>query len=131
MTKKFTNWSEKFKNTYNKILPFFYLLLSYRTALADSGGVIPISDVDQTGDNTDFSTTLTNIIQQDILPLIEIGGAAVILFVALNGLWSGYKDYQKDKNMDHLKSSVISSVILIVVGGAVLYLLDRLRTYSF
>jgi len=131
MTKKFTNWSEKFKNTYYKILPFFYLLLSYRTALADSGGVIPISDVDQTGDNTDFSTTLTNIIQQDILPLIEIGGAAVILFVALNGLWSGYKDYQKDKNMDHLKSAVISSVILIVVGGAVLYLLDRLRTYNF
>jgi hypothetical protein len=131
MTKKFLKRLKKLQKIYSKILPFFYLLLSYRIALADSGGVIPISNVDQTADNTDFSTTLTNITQQDILPLIEIGGAAVILFVALNGLWSGYKDYQKDKNMDHLKSSVISSVILIVVGGAVLYLLDRLRTYNF
>lgn len=118
------------KRYWLKGISLVYLFFYYRAVLADSGGVIPISSTDQTKDNSDFATTLVTILQKDILPIVEIGGAAVILFIALNGLWSGYKDYQKDKNMDHLKSAVLSSVILIVVGGAVLYLLERLRNYT-
>lgn len=118
------------KRYWLKGVSLVYLFSYYRVVLAASGGVIPISSTDQTNDNSDFATTLVTILQKDILPIVEIGGAAVILFIALNGLWSGYKDYQKDKNMDHLKSAVLSSVILIVVGGAVLYLLERLRNYT-
>ena len=129
MIKKVIN---NIKILWSRTFCLFYLLLANVTlAYADSGGVIPISDIDQTGDSTSFASTIMDILQQDILPLVEVGSAAVVLFVALNGLWAGYKEYQKDKNMDHLKGAVISSCILIVVGGAVLYLLDRLRTYSF
>lgn len=117
---------KEIKKYWIRSIGFIYLTLSSCLAFAD--GVIPISNNDETQSGHDFAETLMTIIQKDIMPVVEIGGAAVLLFVALNGLWSGYKEYQKTKEMDHLKGAVISSVILIVVGGAILYILDYIRT---
>ena len=119
----------KLKLVYLKIISILSLWSISFIAFAD--GVIPISSDDQTASGTDYSHTIITIIQKDILPFIELGSGAAILFYAISGLWRGYKEYQDRKEFDHLKTAIIASVILIVVGGSILYLLDKLRSYQF
>jgi hypothetical protein len=77
------------------------------------------------------ATTFISILQKDILPLTELGGACYLLYVCLGGIWKGYQEYQREKDMAPLKHAVIASTIAIVVGGALLFLLDKLREYKF
>lgn len=119
----------KLKSIYLKITATFFLWSIALIAFAD--GVIPVSSDDQTASGSDYSHTIITIIQKDILPFVELGAGAAILFYSISGLWRGYKEYQEKKEFDHLKTAIIASVILIVVGGSILYLLDKLRSYQF
>jgi undecaprenyl pyrophosphate phosphatase UppP len=119
----------KLKSIYLKIMSS--LLLWSISLIAFADGVIPISSNDETASGHNYAETIVTIIQKDILPFVELGAGAAILFYAISGLWKGYKEYQDRKEFDHLKTAIIASVILIVVGGSILYLLDKLRNYQF
>jgi len=121
---------QKGKEIYLKVMSTLLIWTVSGLAFAD-GGIIPISTDDQTASGTDYAHTIVTIFQKDILPFIELGAGGFILFYALSGLWRGYKEYQDKKEFDHLKTAIIASVILIVVGGSILWLLDKLRTYQF
>ena len=96
-----------------------------------ANNVIPISDDDTVKSGESVITAIIRILQKEVLPLVEIGGGAVVLLVALNGLWKGYKEYQRERDMDPLKQAIVASVLLMVLGGTVLYLIDTLRSYTF
>lgn len=103
--------------------------LLHNVALANT--LIPMSSDDAPEEGTSVATTWVTIFQKEILPLIEIFVTAIMLFYALKGLWKGYAEYQREKDMGALKEAAIASVILIVFGGTVIYLLDLLRSYQF
>jgi hypothetical protein len=117
------------KKCYEKGFLFFCLLANYRWAYAES--LIPISRDDQTAEGSNIAATFIKILQKDILPLAELGGACYLLYVCLGGIWKGYQEYQREKDMAPLKHAVIASTIAIVIGGSILFLLDKLRIYEF
>ena len=93
-----------------------------------SNGIIPISNSDQTGGtNKDFAQTVMSIFTKDIIPIIEIVGTVGILWIAISALWNGLKEAQEVKKWDPLKNAIIKAVIVVVVGGALIYLLDQAR----
>ena len=126
MMKKLVGWVQKH---YDKA--FLMLCLMATCRLSYAANLIPISSEDQTADGSNVAATIVKILQKDILPLVELGGAAYLLFVAFGGIWKGYHEYQREKEMGPLKNAVIASTIAIVVGGAILFVLDKLRTYTF
>ena len=105
-------------------------LLSMKV-IAFANNVIPISDDDTVKSGESVITAIIRILQKEVLPLVEIGGGAIVLLVALNGLWKGYKEYQRERDLDPLKHAIVASVLLMVLGGTVLYLIDTLRSYTF
>lgn len=113
---------------WHKINVSIVILFVSNSCLANA--IIPVSADDQTADNSDFAQTGLSILQKDILPFIEVIGGLAILYAALAGLWKGYKAYQTEREIGPLKEAIISSVIMIVFGGAIIYLLDMLRSWT-
>jgi hypothetical protein len=117
------------KRNYQKIGFIFFLFAAHAVSYADN--LIPISSDDQTVEGSNIAATFIKILQRDILPLAELGGACYLLYVCLAGIWKGYQEYQREKDMTPLKHAVIASTIAIVISGSILYLLDKLRIYEF
>lgn len=114
---------------YDKI--FFAACLLSAGQLSFADGIIPISSNDQTAPGSDFATTIVNIIQKDILPFVEILGAVWVLWTAISTMANGVKEAQEKQKFDPLKNAIIKTVIVVVVGGALLFLLDQVRNYKF
>lgn len=110
------------------------LLLSgvaVRVLASNNGGVIPTSDVDRTDSDSDFLITLIKIFQQEVLPALEIIAGMVLVYCAIANLWKGFMDYQREHDLGTLKTAVVASAVITVVGGSLVYLLDYIRTYQF
>lgn len=120
------------KNSYAKIMVWLLISGFTSTILADNnGGVIPTSDVDRTDSDSDFLVTLISIFQKEVLPAIEIIGGMVLVYCAIANLWKGFMDYQREHDLGTLKTAVVASAVITVVGGGLVYLLDYIRTYQF
>ena len=108
------------------------LCLLSATVVANAGtgnGIIPISSADQTGStNKDFAQTVLKIFTTDIIPVLEVVGAVGILWISLSALWNGLKEAQELKKWDPLKNAIIKAVLVIVIGGAILYLLQTVQS---
>ncbi len=115
--------------SYDKLIFTVGLLSVGRLGIAE--GIIPISVNDQTTGDSDFATTAVKIIQKEILPFIEILGAVWILWTAIATMANGVKEAQEKQKFDPLKNAIIKTVLVVVVGGALLYLLDHVRTFTF
>lgn len=105
------------------------LLLTTQISFAD--GIIPISSNDQTRSGSDFAETLIHICQKAIIPLIMLLGAVGIIWIGISTMIGGIKESQEKQKFDPLKNAIVVTVVAVVVGGALLYLLERLRTYTF
>lgn len=114
---------------YDKAFLALCLLMSAHASFAD--GIIPISSNDQTQGGSDFAQTLINIFQKGVIPVVMIGGAVWVLWTGISTMSNGIKEAQDRQKFDPLKNAIIKTVIIVVVGGALLYLLDKVRTYSF
>jgi hypothetical protein len=99
------------------------------SSLAD--GIIPISDKDQTGQNSDFAQTMITIFQSDIVPLIMIVAAVWVIWTGVSTMAGGIKEAQERQKFDPMKNAIIKTVIVVVVGGALLYLLNLVRVFKF
>lgn len=108
------------------------LCLLSATVVANAGtgnGIIPISSADETGStNKDFAQTVLKIFTTDIIPVLEVVGAVGILWISLSALWNGLKEAQELKKWDPLKNAIIKAVLVIVIGGAILYLLQTVQS---
>lgn len=107
-------------------------LLSANVVYAGNGGggqngIIPTSTTDNTTQGQDFAQTVMHIFTKDIIPIIEIVGTVGILWISISALWNGLKEAQEMKKWDPLKNAIIKAVIVVVVGGALIYLLDQAR----
>lgn len=120
---------KKINHQYVRLMTGLLVLCCQGIAFAD--GIIPTTDADVPSSSKDFLTILLTIWQKEVAPIVEVAGAIMLLFAALGGLWKGYGDYQKEKDWSHIKQAVIASSLMIVVGGAILMLIDMTRTHPF
>lgn|SRR3990167_2651959 len=117
------------KNFINKSISIIGLLFFSIRSFATP--IIPVSTNDETQSGSDFAQTLITICQQEIIPVIMIFGAIWIIWTGISAMSNGIKEAQERQKFDPLKNAVIKTVIVVVVGGALLYLLDQIRSYSF
>lgn len=115
---------------YDKAFVTACILSSLQISFADDtdNSPIPISSNDQTTSGTDFITTLMKIVQKDLVPFMEILAAVWIIWTGITTMANGVKEAQERQKFDPLKNAIIKTVIVVVVGGALIYLLDRVRT---
>jgi len=99
-------------------------LLFSISALTFADGIIPISQDDQTASGTDFGHTFLMMLKDDFLPIIEYGGAIILVFMAIVGLWKGHKEAQDRKDSGPFKEAIVHAVLLVVIGGSLFWLLD-------
>ncbi len=95
------------------------------------GGIIPISTDDQTASGSDFAQTLVHIFQKGLIPVVMLGGSVWVLWTGISTMANGVKEAGDRQKFDPLKNAIIKTVIVVVVGGALLYLLNELRTFKF
>ena len=107
------------------------LLVSTALARADDGGIIPISNNEKTASGTSFAQTIVTIFQKDLIPIVMISSVVLILWLAIVGMASGMKEAVERGKLDPLKDAIIKTVIIVVIGAAILYLLNLVRTFSF
>lgn len=106
-----------------------FLVLASSYCFADP--IIPVSTDDQTSSGNSYAQTMLSIFQNEIIPIVLILAAMTILWVSISSLLSGVKEARELRKFDPLKESIIISATAIVVGGSILYLLNKIRTYSF
>jgi hypothetical protein len=116
-------------NTYRRLM--IGLLIWRFASLSYADGVIPTSAGDQTSANQDFATTMLTILQKDVLPVIEVAGGIWIIWTSISAMAGGVKEAQERQKFDPLKNAIIKTVLVVVVGGALLWLMDQLRTKTF
>lgn len=120
---------KRMKYFLNQILcNIFCFLLSCDTFATP---IIPVSSNDETAAGSDFAQTVVTIFQTDIIPIVMIGGAVWVIWTGIGAMANGIKEAQERQKFDPLKNAIIKTVIVVVVGGALLYLLDQVRSYSF
>ncbi len=107
------------------------LLLWQQGGMSYADGVIPTSASDQTTANQDFASTMLTILQKDVLPVIEVSGGIWIIWTSISAMAGGVKEAQEKQKFDPLKNAIIKTVLVVVVGGALLWLMDQLRTKTF
>lgn len=93
-------------------------------------GIIPISSDDQTSTGTDFAKVIMNILQKEIVPIVIVMGALWIIWTGISTMANGIKEAQEKQKFDPLKNAIIKTVIVVVVGGALLYLLTLIKSYA-
>lgn len=103
-------------------------LLTQSFVLAD--GIIPISSDDQTQTGTDFATTLMHFIQKGLVPLVMVLAALWIIWTGISTMANGIKEAQDKQKFDPLKNAIIKTVIVVVIGGALIYLLTLVQQYK-
>jgi hypothetical protein len=114
---------------YDKL--FILCCIGSITHSAFANNLIPISSDETPKDGSSVAAIFLSVLQKDILPILEVGGAVYVLYASLSGIWKGYHEYQRERDLGPFKSAVISAVALVVFGGIILYLIDQLRSYSF
>lgn len=107
----------------------YLFLLAVQPGFAD--GIIPESSVGQTSSGTDFSTTAVNILQKDVIPFVELIAAMGFIWIAISTMFSGIKSSREKQEFTPMKEAIVTTVIAIVFGGALLYLLELARTHNF
>lgn len=108
----------------------YIILLNSNLALADMGQLIPISHDDQTSGSTNAAQTFVKIICKDVIPLILVAAAVFIIYSAITGILTGMKDSQKEGKFEPLKDALIKAAIVVVVGGALIYMLSQVPTLA-
>jgi hypothetical protein len=93
--------------------------------------IIPIAQDEAPGDNNSFAQTIIKVFQTDIIPVIEIFSAVWILYTGITTMANGVKEAQERQKFDPLKNAIIKTVVIVVVGGILIYLMDQLRTFRF
>ena len=58
------------------------------------------------------------------IPMVEYGGATILIFMAISGLWRGHKEAQDKREGGPFKEAIVHAVLLVVVGGSLFWLLD-------
>jgi hypothetical protein len=120
------------KEGYQRLLVSAGLLSVGSVSSADgSSHVIPISTDEVPADNQSFSQSIIHVFQKDIIPVIEIFSATWILYTGVATMVNGVKEAQEKQRFDPLKNAIIKTVIVVVVGGLLVYLIDQLRSYTF
>lgn|SRR3989338_7427275 len=97
------------------------------SALTFADGVIPISQEDQTSSGNDFGHTFLVMLKDVFIPMVEYGGATILIFMAISGLWRGHKEAQDKREGGPFKEAIVHAVLLVVVGGSLFWLLDYVR----
>ena len=122
----------KVNNIYARSMTGLGLIMVGHTALAAAaGGVIPVSSDDQTASGSDFAQTMISIFQKDIIPIIEIGAGIWIIWTGISSMAQGIKVAQEKQDFSPLKTAIFKTVTVVVVGGALIWLLDQIRTVTF
>lgn len=114
---------------YQKIMACIATLFFTVISIADP--IIPVSGNDETESGSGFAQTILAILQKEVLPIIIVAGALWILWTGIATMSNGIKEAQDRQKFDPLKNALIKTVIVVVVGGALLYLMDLVRTYTF
>lgn len=96
--------------------------------LAD--GIIPITAADETQTGSDFSSTLLHFVQKGLIPLVMVLAALWIIWTGISTMANGIKEAQDKQKFDPLKNAIIKTVIVVVVGGALIYLLTLVQKYT-
>lgn len=111
----------------------FSMLLYFPFALADSqSGPIPLSQAiinEATNDGVDG--TWMYIMQSVALPILEIISSSLILYAAISSILSGVADAKAERCWAPLKLKITVAVLVILFGGVCVFLMDKLRTYTF
>ena len=95
-----------------------------------AANIIPIATDDQTADGTDFITTVMKVFQSKVVPFLMILGAIWVIWTSISMMANGIKEAQEKGKFDPLKAAIIKTVILVVIGGSLLYLLNMVATYT-
>ena len=96
-------------------------LLSFKNlALADIPTPDPNDDPTQNGQ--DMFDVLKNIISKEAAPVLIYGGMIFFVCAGVFEIYRGYKVSQKEDDMGKFKTSLITGVILLVLGGSMFFL---------
>ncbi len=123
------NLLRPFRRRYDFLLVSAGLLLNQGSFAGTQ--IIPIAQDEAPGDNNSFAQTIIKVFQTDIIPVIEIFSAVWILYTGITTMANGVKEAQERQKFDPLKNAIIKTVVIVVVGGILIYLMDQLRTFRF
>ena len=83
---------------------------------------IPTSDDQQTDQSTSFTSTIMNVFANDIVPVIELIGSVILIYLAIRTMVSTIQEYRDKKEMGVIFEGIIILAILFGIGAAVFYL---------
>ena len=115
------------KKIYGKLVQGGLLLgclLYYPLSFAD--GLIPISEDEQSKTGTSFTTTITNILKKEVIPVIMIVLSIWIVYEAFSILSEGLRESKEKQKFEPLKDALVKMGVIVVFGGALLYLLQMI-----
>lgn len=121
-----TKGIQKIRSGWAKSMVFILVWTAPIFALADDM-IIPISSDDQISSSQDPLQTTLHIIGTKLLPLLMYGGAIFLLYYALSTIWHGLNEAREKKESDPLKRAVTHSVVAILFGGMVIYILAQIQ----
>lgn len=126
---------KKYLNIKNIIKKVSYVGTSFLVSslsFASNVSIIPLSSSQQaTLKNQGLDSSILGLLQNSILPIVEIALGLGILWMAGSGMLRAFKEYTKDRDFGSLKESGFAVAYVVLIGGGVTYMLDMLRTTSF
>lgn len=87
---------------------------------------IPTSSDDQATSGESFTTTMMRIIVNDVIPVIELAGSAVLIYFGVKTIIGTVQDYRREKEFGVLLEGIVVLSIIFAIGAGVFYLFDYL-----
>lgn len=113
----------------NTINLFYLCLIEVNSAFANSP--IPITSGEDLQNDESIGDFAMEVIKKDIIPAIVFISAFVFIYLAISGLIRGYQDYQREKDLAPLKAAIGACIIIISIGGGLMYFLLALQKFTF
>lgn len=94
--------------------------------IAFATNYIPTSSDDHANSSEDFSATIMRIFVNDVIPVIELVGSAILIYFGVRTIISTVQDYRRDKEMGTIFEGLIILTIIFAIGAGVFYLFDAI-----
>lgn len=101
-----------------------YTWLICNAAFAEN--YIPTSSDDQAKSGESFAETIGRIFVNDVIPVIELVGSAILIVYGVKTIIGTVQDYRKEKEFGVLLEGIAVLAIIFAIGAGVFYLFDYL-----
>ncbi len=111
----------KSMSQFKKIWVMITLFVMNKVVFADSN-YIPTSDDQQTDQSTSFTSTIMNVFANDVVPVIELVGSSILIYLAIRTMVGTIQEYREKREMGVIFEGIVVLAILFGIGAAVFYL---------